>query len=82
MTDQETARQAAEEAAAVLGPEAGILASADAAGLGESTLAVLRRAAKKPGATTAATLRYWTSIAMAGPVATARWLGIDAPPPG
>ena len=81
MTDQETARQAAEEAAAVLGPEAGILASADAAGLGESTLAVLRRAAKKPGATTAATLRYWTSIAMAGPVATARWLGVDAPPP-
>ena len=81
MTDQETAWQAAEEAAAVLGPEAGIIASADAAGLGASTFAVLRRAAQKPGATAAATLRYWTSIALAGPVATARWLGVDAPPP-
>ena len=81
MTDQETARQAAEEAAAVLGPESGVIASADAAGLGESTLAVLQRAARNPGATAAATLRYWTSIAMAGPVATARWLGVDAPPP-
>jgi polyhydroxyalkanoate synthase len=26
-------------------------------------------------------LRYWTSIAMAGPAATARWLGVNAPPP-
>ncbi len=81
MTDQETARQAAEAAAAVLGPEAGVIASADAAGLGESTLAVLQRPARKPGATAAATLRFCTSIAKAGPVATARWLGIDAPPP-
>jgi len=81
VTDQETARQAAEEAAAVLGPESGVIASADAAGLGESTFAVLQRAARNPGATAAATLRYWTSIAMAGPVATARWLGVDAPPP-
>ena len=81
MTDQETAWQAAESAAAVLGPEAGVLASADAAGLGASTFAVLRRAAMKPGATAAATLRYWTSMAMAGPVATARWLGVEMPPP-
>ena len=29
----------------------------------------------------AAALRYWTSLALAGPVAAARWLGVDAPPP-
>jgi polyhydroxyalkanoate synthase len=81
MTAQETAWQAAESAAAVLGPEAGVLASADAAGLGASTLAVLRRAAGKPAATAAAGLRYGASLALAGPVATARWMGMDVPPP-
>jgi polyhydroxyalkanoate synthase len=81
MTAQETAWQAGESAAAVLGPEAGVIASVDAAGLGAATLAVLRRAARKPAATTAAALRYGASLALAGPVATARWLGVDAPPP-
>src|SRR5260370_28900115 len=81
MTVQETSWQAAESAAAVLAPEADLLASVDASGLGASTFAVMRRAAAKPGVTTAAALRYWTSIAMAGPVAMARWMGADAPPP-
>jgi polyhydroxyalkanoate synthase len=81
MTAHETARETAESAADVLAPEAGLLASADAAGLGQSTFAVLRRAAAKPGATASAALRYWTSVALAGPVAAARWLGADAPPP-
>src|SRR5579863_59973 len=81
MSTQETAWQAAESAASALGPEADLLASADAAGLGASTLAVLRRAARKPGVTGTAALRYWTSLALAGPVATARWLGVDVAPP-
>src|SRR5215472_11760452 len=81
MTARETAWQAAETAAAVLGPEADVLASADSAGLGQATMAVLGRAARQPGAMTAATLRFWTSAVMAGPVATARWLGLDAAPP-
>ena len=81
MSTQETAWQAGESAASVLGPEADLLASADAAGLGASTLAVLRRAARKPGATGTAALRSGHSLALAGPVATARWLGVDAPPP-
>jgi polyhydroxyalkanoate synthase len=81
MSTPETAREAAEAAAGVLGPEAGVLASADAAGLGESTLAVLWRAAANPGATASAALRCWSSMAKAGPVAVARWLGIDAKPP-
>jgi polyhydroxyalkanoate synthase len=81
MSTEETAWQAGESAASVLGPEADLFASADAAGLGVSTLAVLRRAARKPRATGTAALRYWTSLALAGPAATARWLGVDAPPP-
>ena len=85
MSTQETAWQAGESAASVLGPEADLLASADAAGLGASTLAVLRRAARKPRETGTAALRYWTSLALAGPVAAARWLGLRAaagPRPG
>ena len=81
MTAQETAWQAAESAAAVLGPEAGMLASVDSAGLGEATLSVLQRAALQPAAVGTAALRFWTSMAMAGPVATARWLGSQAAPP-
>jgi polyhydroxyalkanoate synthase len=81
MTAQETAWQSAESAAAVLAPDADVLASVDAAGLGTSTFAVLRRAAGKPAATASAALRYWTSVTMAGPVAAARWMGMDAPPP-
>ena len=80
MTAQETAWQAAESAAAALAPDADVLASVDSAGLGASTFAVLRRAATKPTAATAAALRYWTSVAMAGPTAAARWMGLDAPP--
>ncbi len=79
MTVNETAWQAAESAASVLGPEADVLASLDAAGLGEATAAVLRRAATNP-ATMAAVLRFWANVTMAGPVATARWLGADTPP--
>ncbi len=81
MTAQESAWEAAESAAAALAPDADVLASVDAAGLGTSTFAVMRRAATKPAATGAAALRYWTSVAMAGPTAAARWMGLDAPPP-
>src|SRR6202050_4572664 len=63
MTAQETAWQAGESAAAVLGPEAGVIASVDAA-----RLAPARR-------------REGAGAALAGRVATARWLGVDAPPP-
>src|SRR5579862_3354133 len=81
MTAQETAWQSAESAAAVLAPESGVFASADSAGLGEATLSVLQRAALQPAAVGAAALRFWTSMAMAGPVAAARWMGMEAAPP-
>ena len=81
MSGNETAWQAGQAAAEALAPEAGELASLDMAGLGEATLAVLMRAAEKPGGVAAATLRFWTAMARIGPVATARWLGSDAAPP-
>jgi polyhydroxyalkanoate synthase len=81
MTVPEAAWQAAESAAGVLGPEADVLASADSAGLGQATMAVLSRAARQPTAMAAAAMRFWTSAAMAGPTAAARFLGMDVPPP-
>jgi polyhydroxyalkanoate synthase len=81
MSGNETAWQAGQAAAEALAPEAGELASLDMASLGEATLAVLMRAAEKPGGVAAATLRFWTAMARIGPVAAARWLGSDATPP-
>jgi polyhydroxyalkanoate synthase len=81
MTSDETAWQAAEAAAAALAPEAGLFASLDSAGFGESTRAVLARAAGQPGEMAAAGLRFWATVARIGPAAAARMLGEDAPPP-
>ena len=81
MTRQETAWQSGEAAGDALGPEAGQLASLDTAGLGQSALAVLRRAARRPGEVTMAGVRFWSDVARIGPVAAARWLGAEAAPP-
>jgi len=81
MTRPETAWQAAEAAAAALAPEADLFASMDAAGLGQSTLAVLARAAGQPADLAAASLRFWAAVARIGPAAAARWLGLAAEPP-
>ena len=66
---------------AALGPEAGEFASFDAAGFGQSTLAVLMRAAGHPAGMASAAFRFWTSLARVGPVAAMRWLGTEAEPP-
>jgi polyhydroxyalkanoate synthase subunit PhaC len=76
-----TAWQAAESAASALAPDADVFGSVDAAGLGQATLSVLWRAARQPAATTAATMRFWSSVAMAGPTAAARWMGMNVAPP-
>jgi polyhydroxyalkanoate synthase subunit PhaC len=96
MTRQKAAAQSAERAAEAVAaepdarkadapepdaPEADGLASFDVAGLGESTLRVMMRAAGQPGDVAAAALRFWTSLARVGPVAAARWLGANAEPP-
>jgi polyhydroxyalkanoate synthase len=81
MTTDDTAWQAAEAAAAALAPEADLFASRDAAGFGDSTRAVLARAARQPGEMAAAGLRFWASVARIGPAAAARWMGLDTAPP-
>ena len=81
MTTQEQAWQAAEAAIAALAPEASEFASLDAAGFGEATASVLMRAAGHPGHLAAALTRYTTSLLRIGPVAAARWVGLDAEPP-
>ena len=48
MTHHDEVGQAAEDAAEAVGPEAGLFASVDMAGFGESMLAVLTRAAAHP----------------------------------
>jgi polyhydroxyalkanoate synthase len=81
MTRPETSWQSGEAAADALGPEAGQFASLDTAGLGQSALAVLRRAAGSPGDVAMAGLRFWSDLARIGPVTAARWLGAEAAPP-
>ena len=49
MTANEKARESAEAAAEALAPDAGILASADAAGLGEAMLAASTRNLRERG---------------------------------
>ena len=77
----EAAEAAAEAATAALTPEADLFASLDAVGFGQSTRAVLARAAGRPGQMAAAGLRFWASLARIGPAAALRWLGWDADPP-
>src|ERR1700720_3411494 len=79
MTVPETAWQAAESAAGGLGAGAGGLPPG---GSGAPRPGGWRRGApRQPAAMAAATMRFWTSAAMAGPAATARWLGLDVAPP-
>ncbi len=80
MAARETAWETAESAASVLGPDADVFGSMDAAGLGQATLSVMLRAARQPVVTGAATMRFWSSVAMAGPVAAARWMGMKVAP--
>jgi polyhydroxyalkanoate synthase subunit PhaC len=81
MTTQEQAWQAAEAAIAALAPEASEFASLDAAGFGEATASVLMRAARHPLDVAAAMTRYSASLMKIGPVATARWFGLEAEAP-
>jgi polyhydroxyalkanoate synthase len=81
MSTQDTAWQAATDAAEALAPESGLLARLDPADFGKSVLSVLRRAATRPDEVGDAWLRFGTAIARACPVAAARWLGSVVDPP-
>ncbi|MDQ2875038.1 MAG: alpha/beta fold hydrolase, partial [Actinomycetota bacterium] len=81
MTRQKPTAKPAEGAPDAALPQAGGPASADSAGLVESTLAVMMRAAGQPGDMASAGVRFWSDLARIGPVAAARWLGAEAAPP-
>ncbi|MGO9082116.1 MAG: PHA/PHB synthase family protein [Streptosporangiaceae bacterium] len=81
MPKQEIAWQAAEAAAAAIAPEADEFGALDMAGFGQATLAVLARAMSHPADVSAATVRFWSSMARIAPAAAARWLGSEMEPP-
>ncbi len=81
MTEGGMAWDAAEAAAAALGPESGLLGRRDSGDFGQSLAAVLRRAAARPSAVAAVNLRLAGRLASIGPAAVARWLGSDVAPP-
>ena len=63
---EEEAWEAAEQAAAALGPEADVLASADPTDFGKSILTVLARAAARPTEVTGAWLAFANAMAQLG----------------
>jgi polyhydroxyalkanoate synthase subunit PhaC len=81
MSAQQSSWQDGERAADALGPEAGLVARIDPAGFAGSVGSVLSRAARRPDAVAAATLRFGTSAARIGPAALSRWAGRDNEPP-
>jgi polyhydroxyalkanoate synthase len=78
---QESAQQTGAQAGEALGPEMGLLARLDPADLGVSVLTAFTRAAGRPAEAGRAWLRFGSAMAMAGPVAVARWAGAGTPPP-
>jgi polyhydroxyalkanoate synthase subunit PhaC len=80
MTD-ETPHDPARDAAFVLGPESGLLAEMDAAGLGRALGQVFTGAWANPAAATEAGLRYWAAVAQIPAAALSNWLGQPIPPP-
>jgi polyhydroxyalkanoate synthase len=81
VSEQEPAWQTGAQAMEALAPEMGLLARLDPADFGTSVLAALTRAAGRPAESGRAWLRFGTALAMAGPVAVARWAGAGTPPP-
>jgi poly[(R)-3-hydroxyalkanoate] polymerase subunit PhaC len=80
MNARETAWQSGEEAAAALAPEAGFLSRVDMAGFGQSMVAVLARAARRPGEVSRAGLRFAAGLARVWPEAVWLWFGSSARP--
>lgn len=81
MNAGDTAWQPAEEAAATLEPEAGLIGRLDMAGFGQSLISVLARAAGNRAGVARAALRFSADLAMIGPAAARLWVGAPAAPP-
>jgi polyhydroxyalkanoate synthase len=73
--------EAAERAAAALGPEAAVFAGSDPADLGRSLMTVLGRSARHPAEVTAAVRCFASTLLRLGPVTVARAIGGNAEPP-
>ncbi len=71
----------AERAAAVLGPESGMFADADSAGLGDALRQAVLASLANPGTTTTAAIRLVGDLARIPAVSAARWLGSEVEPP-
>jgi polyhydroxyalkanoate synthase subunit PhaC len=70
-----TAWGAGEDAMAAVGPEGGLFARLDPVSLGSSLLAVARRAAENPYASSGAVWQFAAALARIGPEAAVRWAG-------
>jgi polyhydroxyalkanoate synthase len=77
----QSAREIAERAASVLGPESGLVEDMDAAGLGGALTQALRSSLSNPAVPTRATARLVADLAQIPLVAANRFLGRDAEPP-
>jgi polyhydroxyalkanoate synthase len=77
----QSAREIAERAASVLGPESGLVEDMDAAGLGGALTQALRSSLSNPAVPTRVTARLMADLAQIPLVAANRFLGRDAEPP-
>lgn len=81
MSRHETAWETAQAAAETLGPESGLVSALDPGEFGRSLAAVVRRAARHPGAVAAANLRFGGRLARIGLTTVGRWRDATTPPP-
>jgi polyhydroxyalkanoate synthase len=79
--DADSARDVAERAAGVLGPESDLFEDMDAAGFGDALTQALRSTLANPAGPVRATMRLAADLAQIPVVAANRWLGRDAAPP-
>jgi polyhydroxyalkanoate synthase len=77
----QAAREIAERAASVLGPESGLVEDLDAAGLGGALTKALRSSLWSPAVPARASARLAADLAQIPLVAATRFLGRDAEPP-
>ncbi|MGH7748456.1 MAG: PHA/PHB synthase family protein, partial [Candidatus Dormibacteria bacterium] len=78
--DADSARDVAERAAGVLGPESDLFEDMDAAGFGDALTQALRSTLANPAVPVRATMRLAADLAQIPVVAATRWLGRDATP--
>ena len=73
MSGTDEAWAAAQDAAAVLGPESNVFARLDPVGFGSATLSAMADAAARPGDVMVAAMRMGLDLARVGPATLARF---------